>query len=323
MKKSISVILGYIFVSCILLGGCSSSPTTSSETNIDSNAGSTASSEQLSQKTEQISVKWPYYKIAKDGEVKGHLLGTVHIGKPEMYPFPDELIEDFNSSSNFITEIGEMDEAVDEEAMMASMMAKESLTTGMTEETQEKYQEILASYDLTEDDVAQLNRYGLSMMLFAAASSDADSNALTEGAPYGIETQLGVLHEQNPDQKHIGLETAQFQQEISIKSQEKPEDISDWVDTLKTKKENADSSSNVAAIDDYIEGKNDFSDVHPEQNEIMNFSRNQTWAEKLPEYLQGSDKCFIAVGNAHLSGERGLVELLKQQGFEVTLVTFD
>ena len=48
--------------------------------------------------------------------------------------------------------------------------------------------------------------------------------------------------------------------------------------------------------------------------------RNQGFAQKIADRLQGSGTAFVAVGAAHLCGSTGVPALLKNQGFEVTRV---
>ena len=48
--------------------------------------------------------------------------------------------------------------------------------------------------------------------------------------------------------------------------------------------------------------------------------RNEGFAQKIAERLQGSGTAFVAVGAAHLCGSTGVPALLKNQGFDVTRV---
>ncbi|HMN31742.1 MAG: TraB/GumN family protein [Chitinophagaceae bacterium] len=47
--------------------------------------------------------------------------------------------------------------------------------------------------------------------------------------------------------------------------------------------------------------------------------RNKNWAELLPE-IMSERPCFVAVGAGHLSGEKGLIQLLKNKGYTVEMV---
>jgi uncharacterized protein len=46
--------------------------------------------------------------------------------------------------------------------------------------------------------------------------------------------------------------------------------------------------------------------------------RNQRWLPKIEQLLQGPENCLIVVGSLHLVGERGLLELLRKDGFTPT-----
>lgn len=55
------------------------------------------------------------------------------------------------------------------------------------------------------------------------------------------------------------------------------------------------------------------------------FQRNDRWLEKLTPMLQesaGQEEYVIAVGAFHLLGEKGMVELLRQAGFDLTPVSY-
>lgn len=57
-------------------------------------------------------------------------------------------------------------------------------------------------------------------------------------------------------------------------------------------------------------------DPLPGEEDAMIFNRNKAWAEKLPAILKAAPT-FVAVGALHLPGEKGLLNLLKKQGYTV------
>lgn len=57
-------------------------------------------------------------------------------------------------------------------------------------------------------------------------------------------------------------------------------------------------------------------DNTPEEDEAMIYGRNADWAEKMPEIMSSESTLFV-VGAAHLPGERGVIELLKNKGYLV------
>jgi len=54
-----------------------------------------------------------------------------------------------------------------------------------------------------------------------------------------------------------------------------------------------------------------------EEMKFLLYTRNQNWADLLETRL-GQKTLFIAVGAAHLGGEKGLITLMTEQGYELT-----
>ena len=64
------------------------------------------------------------------------------------------------------------------------------------------------------------------------------------------------------------------------------------------------------------ERKGNLCDPIPGEQDAMIYNRNKTWAEKLPAIMAAAPT-FVAVGALHLPGEKGLLNLLKRQGYSV------
>lgn len=64
------------------------------------------------------------------------------------------------------------------------------------------------------------------------------------------------------------------------------------------------------------ERKGDQCDPLPGEDDAMIYNRNQAWAEKLPNIMKTAPT-FVAVGALHLPGEKGVLNLLKKQGYTV------
>lgn len=65
--------------------------------------------------------------------------------------------------------------------------------------------------------------------------------------------------------------------------------------------------------------------IHDDSDAIANkeseflFDRNEKWIPKMEEMMKGK-RVFFAVGAAHLGGDKGVLELLRKEGFSVTPV---
>ncbi len=62
--------------------------------------------------------------------------------------------------------------------------------------------------------------------------------------------------------------------------------------------------------------------AYEEYDRVMEGDRDEIMFEKLTEYLASDETVFVAVGAAHVLGENGLVDMLEEAGYTVTLVTY-
>jgi len=61
----------------------------------------------------------------------------------------------------------------------------------------------------------------------------------------------------------------------------------------------------------------DWAEAGPEVYEALIVRRNQAWVDAIQARLNGSGRIFIAVGAAHLAGDRNVIALLRARGVEV------
>lgn len=73
-------------------------------------------------------------------------------------------------------------------------------------------------------------------------------------------------------------------------------------------------------LDSLYHYMNESSEELMEFESLLLANRNIKWAEKLDSLL-GDSQYFVAVGAAHLPGENGMINLLRQSGYEVTPVS--
>lgn len=57
----------------------------------------------------------------------------------------------------------------------------------------------------------------------------------------------------------------------------------------------------------------------PESNQWMLSTRNANWAHSMPKLMENTS-CFFAVGAAHLGGQDGLIQLLRDSGYQVKAI---
>ena len=76
---------------------------------------------------------------------------------------------------------------------------------------------------------------------------------------------------------------------------------------------NQDLDAVAAAMDEQSEVECGASD---QENESLIYGRNENWVKQMPAIMR-AHPTFFAVGSAHLTGERGVLQLLRQAGYKV------
>ena len=126
-----------------------------------------------------------------------------------------------------------------------------------------------------------------------------------------------------------GLETAEFQFNLLFNGsslQRQAQLLMCTLNHIETEVENLKRLTNAYMNQDLNtmlkiseERKGDQCDALPSEEDAMIYNRNKAWAEKLPAIMKAAPT-FVAVGALHLPGEKGLLNLLKRQGYTVEAV---
>ena len=117
----------------------------------------------------------------------------------------------------------------------------------------------------------------------------------------------------------FGLEYYSFQVEMLTTLLDMPlESFGNKAESEKIVKSLVDAykSFNLASINDVVrQSENDFGNV---ESKVFD-SRNENWAQKMPSIMAEKSTLF-AVGVGHLIGDKGILNLLKKQGYKVKAV---
>jgi len=133
-------------------------------------------------------------------------------------------------------------------------------------------------------------------MVIAAQTEDSRERALET-----MEQQLGFFGEL-PDEVEIAFLKSVLE-EVERGQTEIKEFTEDW------------ARGDISALEDLLIGS--IQDVSEELYQVLLVRRNEAWAERLSQELEGSGTDFVAVGAGHLVGDDGLPMLLKKRGYTV------
>lgn len=254
-------------------------------------------------------------------EKASYLFGTIHLaceGDVELRP---EIQAAFDASENLILEM-----AMDDPALMTKMMQASISTDGKT--ISEKLGKDLA----VKVDLLLLEKMGTGLNSFDQLNLptfSAQMSLLSLDCPMALGYDMMLtLEAQRLKKEIVGLESIEKQIEILFAQSDE-----EAIQTIQYIVDN---------LDEFILETQQLIELYKQQNiqEMYNFTkrafddpkypsgniekfldeRNQNWIPIIEKHIQ-SRPSFIAVGAAHLAGEQGVIQLLRNQGFTVTALT--
>jgi len=280
---------------------------------------------------------------AKEGDGLIYLFGSIHVGGEGLYPLPETIIEAYDSSEILAVEVditGIYTNVLTQLALTHRLMYPEGddITKHLSEETYE------LAVDFLKKNGQYLPVYDKYNIYFWSSLVDAIALSLAElDAGGGIDSYF--LTKAHQDGKEIyEIESLVFQLDLLSKQ---PDLLQDYM--LRSSILHMDLAiDNLRALfDAYRRGDeetltelvlSDVEDYELEElpaevaEELMRMSedyfnqmyteRNIKMAECAEQFLNEGSKVFYVVGVAHMVGEGGIVNLLREAGYTVTQIVY-
>ncbi len=271
------------------------------------------------------------YKVSGNGlEKPSYLFGTHHLAPITILDSIPGFETAFNSTSRVVGELN-MSEMMSPDAMQLmqkSMFIDNDTTLNML---------------LTPEEFAIVNKFAKENMMVdlemaqKLKPSFINNNVamvvyMKHNPGFNPQEQLDMyLQQKGTEQgKKVGaFETMEFQLNLLFNSQSLKRQAELLVCSLIDEERSFDEmkrltegymAQNLNALHELsLERLGNNCDPLPGEMEAMTDERNKRWVETLPAMMKESP-VFVAVGALHLSGENGLIELLKKQGYTVEAV---
>lgn len=258
----------------------------------------------------------------KNIEKPSYIFGTMHMMPQKDFFYPNQFKEKFNSCQVLVMEI-DMDISIKEQlALLPKVMYpdKKTLKDYMDEDDYNKYRVFFT--DTMGLKKKKLTKFEKIRPFFAYSLI---LKKLLPGKIAMFEPKLNKMAKKKKMDIY-GLETLDFQmnmvEDISIEEQVEMFLIS----------EDASKTNNLVTeffetVDMYkkqnIDGMTEMTEEESGENEEFTKTfltdRNENWIPKI-EKLISNKPTFIAVGAAHLGGDLGVLNLLREAGYTVTAV---
>lgn len=272
----------------------------------------------------------------KDLKQPSYIIGTYHLAPATFADSIPGLKEAMNTTSQVCGEI-----------VMADMASPENLSKIQSAMLLPDGQTIDKLF--TQEEMARINAL-LKSLMGVDMTNNIVAQQLGRFTPDAITTQLTLLMYMknhagfNPNNAIdtyfqtsalaankvvMGFETVDFQIETLYKGKTIDRQktlllcLADNFDTYKNLADNimkAYFSQNLKLLHEAIVFKmNNSCDNTPEEMEALIYKRNAEWVKKMPA-IMGDKSTLFAVGAGHLSGDKGLIELLRKAGYNVESV---
>lgn len=262
------------------------------------------------------------WKIEGDGLVEpSYLFGTMHLIQEEYYIFPETLKERILSCKRVVMEVEDISKASGALDMMKaeegrtmkdllnpeqydSVMTMAAKAVGLDKEMFEKQFGGMKPFMLISLMSKSMFK-GVTKSYEMELISLANLNDLEKGGLETLEQQLGFF-DQVPDDKMVKmiLETMRTMDEEDGMMEEMMK-IYQSQDLDKLGKFMIEESPDLM-----------------ENEELLLTGRNEDWIPKIEDYAKDG-RSFIAVGAAHLVGDKGVINLLREKGYTVTPIRTD
>lgn len=262
-----------------------------------------------------------FYRISKGSE-QHWLLGSIHAGKPSLYPLPDPVERAWQQSRALVMEV---DMTHISQAQWQEMGAITRLVDGKTLKDHlpmDLYRRILIAAGqngLTESMLAPLRPWFAAITLTQAALERTGYRG-----EFGVDQHF-ARRANDGGKPIVGLETLLEQlgylasvgdnQTLMLEStlDELPELKTGFDGVMKAWQE-----GDQATLINLLKEEMAPPKLQAWLEQTLLAERNRNWVKKWPDLPNES---FIVVGALHLYGEQGLLALLEQQGWRITPLT--
>ena len=253
---------------------------------------------------------------------KSYLLGSVHLLKEDNYPLKQVIEDSFDKSDVLVLEIDLSGDNLLKASM--TMLQKgmyqddQTLQDNISEKTYQTLKEKLTAMNMDIDGFKKNKPWFVAMMVLQSKLAKIGFNPA-----YGVDMHfLGKAK----DKKEIkGLETIEFQ--VGLFEGFSKEEAEKFLLSSILEADQIEKEMNKM-VDAWVNGNTEEMekatteniDKYPELAAFykkLNDDRNVRMVENIISFLKTGKSHFIVVGALHLVGKKGIVQLLKDQGYTV------
>lgn len=251
-----------------------------------------------------------------------YLFGSIHLGKPEFYPFDEKIEAAFERSKYLAVELDPTSEE------FKKNIAQVASQTGMLENSKTLedvlskgvYNKLLQNFDQMGLPFESFKRF--KPWLVSATLSTLKLQSMGYIEDYGVERYF--LEKAAGAKEVVEMETFSDQMKL-FETMNNEEFLAFTMFSLNSMEHQAGKMITAWQCGDLktleqivFEDYDSYLFQADKIYEKIFFDRNRKMAAKIKEYLKADHNYFVVVGAGHYLGDQGIVKLLKKEGYKVT-----
>lgn len=258
----------------------------------------------------------PAFWLAQKGEQKIWLLGSVHVGKPDLYPLPAKITQIWQQAD---TAIFEANTALPPENIQSLMNSDQptNLEQNLNASEFSQLNSFAQQNQIPTEMMGHIRPWFLALMIQQKVVQDngydpsygLDQHFMTDALSTNKPTQFLETSEQQLQMlANMGSLEYKFLAETLSQMPQESAELTQLVEAWRR----GDYQAVVKVLDDET--------TDPQLKAFVNntilIARNQQWMNTLIT----QQNAFVVVGSLHLYGPQGLLELLKNQQYQITRI---
>ncbi len=251
-----------------------------------------------------------------------YVLGTIHVGDTRISHLTDSIWKAYQESDALALEIDILKSMQEEDLNSYFLKDDDTIKNYLSDEQYVRLTDFCKKHLLSIELLERMNLSSLYSILENWMYLEMNLSA-----NYGVDMQLAI-QAQTDHKELLELESYEFQENLLNSFSD--EFYKEQVDTM-LKHFNYEKGETRLLYDAYLSGNawllkqmlGTTRFAEPEEQDYqqkMIIDRNIQMSAKAEQYLQDNKKVFIAVGAAHVLGDKGIIESLQAKGYQVTLV---
>lgn len=266
--------------------------------------------------------------VVEDEDTLIYLLGSIHLGTPDLYPFDKKLVTAFDESDALLVEANILDtEALEYYSEKAMYTDGSTLKDAVAPETYAKLEQVAKLYDLPMDQLTVQKPWMLSSALSMLAMDDSFGMTPQEMAMHGIDVYF-LLNAQLQQKPVIELEGTRAQVDMfeGLSPEAQEQSLVAVLDSIIHPAEENQSevlqewftSWKQGNVEEFAKSFQAMEGTSSEFNEMLFGLRDEKMAKKIMNVLEAKEgKYFVVVGSGHFLIDKNIRYHLEKNGYKV------